>query len=56
MGGTRVFGLKNGGIDWAVDEHNTKLFTKDELAKIEDLKKKIVAGKVAVVDYYKTKK
>lgn len=55
-GGVRVFGLKNNGVDWAIDQYNEKLFSKDDLKKIDDLKKKIVAGKVQVADYYKAKK
>lgn len=55
-GGVRVFGLKNDGIDWALDEHNEKLFTADEVKKINKAKADIIAGKIKVVDYYKTKK
>lgn len=55
-GGIRVFGLKNSGIDWALDEHNTKLFTADEIKKINQAKANIVANKIKVTDYYKTSK
>lgn len=55
-GGVRVFGLKNNGIDWALDEHNEKLFTADEIKKINKVKADIISGKIKVVDYYKTKK
>ena len=54
-GGVRVFGLKNNGIDWAVDQYNEKLFTKEDLKKIDGVKKDIIAGKIKVTDYYKTK-
>ena len=55
-GGIRVFGLKNSGIDWALDEHNTKLFTTDEIKKINQVKTDIVASKIKVTDYYKSSK
>jgi basic membrane protein A len=53
--GIRVFGLKNQGVDWAIDSYNEKLFTGDDLKKIENLKKDVVAGKTRVVDYYEKK-
>lgn len=55
-GGVRVFGLKNGGIDWALDQYNEKLFTPEEIKKINAAKAGIIAGKIKVTDYYKTKK
>jgi basic membrane protein A len=55
-GGVRVFGLKNNGVDWALDQYNEKLFTSDEIKKINAVKGEIVAGKIQVVDYYKSKK
>ncbi|MEW6056147.1 MAG: BMP family ABC transporter substrate-binding protein [Bdellovibrionota bacterium] len=54
--GVKIFTIKNQGIDWALDEHNRALFTESDVNKISDLKAKLVAGKVAVVDYYKEKK
>lgn len=54
-GGVRTFGLKNNGIDWALDQFNEKLFDAAEITKINGLKKEIVAGKVKVIDYYKKK-
>ncbi len=55
-GGITVFGLNNNGIDWAVDQYNEKLFTAADTKKIGDIKQKIIAGNIKVVDYYKTKK
>lgn len=54
--GTHIFGLQNSGIDWALDEHNKKLFTDEEIKKIDALKGDIVKGKIKVEDYYKKKK
>src|SRR5471032_202395 len=50
-GGTQVLGLKEGGVDWALDEYNEKLITADMKAKVEAAKADIVAGKINVHDY-----
>ena len=50
------FGLKDKGIDYAVDQHNQKLMTKDLTTKIEALKADIIKGKIQVPDYYKKAK
>lgn len=55
-GGVRTFGLKNSGVDWALDQFNDKLFAPDDIKKINDVKSRIIAGKIQVVDYYRTKK
>lgn len=52
-GGVVRYGLKNGGIDFAVDTHNEKILTKDVLKKANDIKKDITSGKISVPDYYK---
>lgn len=49
--GLVTMGLKEGGVDWAVDANNRKLISKDMEAKITQAKKDIVAGKIKVVDY-----
>jgi basic membrane protein A len=49
------FGLKDSGVDWAVDKNNDKLWTAAEKTKLNDLKKQIVSKKVKVPDYYVTK-
>lgn len=54
--GVVQFGLKDKGIDYAVDEHNEKLISSDTKAKVEALRAEILAGKIQVPDYYKTKK
>ncbi|MBI2606015.1 MAG: BMP family ABC transporter substrate-binding protein [Deltaproteobacteria bacterium] len=55
-GGPRTFGLKNNGIDWAVDENNRNLFTEAEFKKINLVKADIIAGRIKVDDFYKMKK
>ncbi|WP_077033307.1 BMP family protein [Pelomonas sp. KK5] len=49
--GLQVLGLKEGGVDYAMDENNAKLVTPAVKAKAEALKADIVAGKIKVADY-----
>lgn len=49
------FGLKDSGIDWALDENNEKLWSPAEKQKMAEIKKQIISGKIKVPDYYKTK-
>jgi basic membrane protein A len=49
--GTQVLGLKEGGVDWALDQYNEKLVTPDMKAKVEAAKADIIAGKIVVHDY-----
>ena len=49
------FGLKDSGVDWALDKNNEKLWSKDEKTKLDDIKKKIIGKKISVPDYYLTK-
>jgi basic membrane protein A len=49
--GVKVLGLKEGGVDWALDEHNKSLITDDMKAKVEAAKADIISGKVEVHDY-----
>lgn len=53
--GLRSFGLKDKGIDYAVDANNDGLIApyKD---KLEDMRSKIMSGSVKVPDFYKTGK
>lgn len=55
QGGITRFGLKNGGINYALDKHNEKLITPEMKLKVEELKKKIISGEITVPDYYKKK-
>lgn len=54
-GGISRFGLKNGGVNYTLDQHNEKLITPDMKKKVEEIKKKIIAGEINVPDYYKKK-
>ncbi len=54
--GPTRFGLKDKGVDYAMDTHNEKLISKQQLQQIEDLKKQIIEGKIVVPDFYKMKK
>jgi basic membrane protein A len=50
-GGTQVLGLKEGGVDWALDKDNEKLITPEMKAKVDEAKADIVSGKIVVHDY-----
>ncbi len=54
--GTRALGLKEQGVDYAVDECNRDLLTEDMVAKLEEARRLIVEGKLEVEDYYSTMK
>jgi len=49
--GITVLGLKEGGVDYAMDEHNAKLVTADMKKKVEAAKADIISGKIKVSDY-----
>jgi len=49
--GLNVLGLKENGVDYAMDENNAKLVTPAVKAKAEALRGEIVAGKIKVADY-----
>jgi basic membrane protein A len=49
--GLSVLGLKEGGVDYAVDEHNAKMITADMKKRVETAKADIVSGKIKVADY-----
>lgn len=50
-GGTQVLGLKEGGVDWALDKNNEKLITPEMKAKVDAARADIVSGKIVVHDY-----
>ena len=50
MAGIRYFGLEDGGVSYAVDEHNQSLLSDDIIMTIESLKAKIIAGEIVVPD------
>lgn len=49
--GMTVLGLKEGGVDWALDDSNARLVTPEMKARVEAAKADIIAGKIKVVDY-----
>ena len=49
--GTTVLGLKEGGVDYAMDQNNAKLVSADMKAKVDAARADIVSGKIRVIDY-----
>ncbi len=50
-GAITVLGLKEGGVDYALDKHNDKLVSGALKAKVDAAKADIIAGKIKVADY-----
>ena len=50
-GGTQVLGLKEGGVDWALDKDNEKLITPQMKAAVDAAKAAIISGQIVVHDY-----
>jgi basic membrane protein A len=50
-GGVISKGLKEGGVDWALDDNNRKLITPEIEKRVKAAAKDIVDGKVKAVDY-----
>ncbi len=49
--GIHALGLKEGGVDYAMDDNNKALVTADMKAKVEAAKADIIAGKLPVHDF-----
>jgi basic membrane protein A len=49
--GLTSLGLKEGGVDYALDQYNAKLVTPEMKAKVDAAKADIIGGKIKVVDY-----
>ncbi|WP_412029276.1 BMP family lipoprotein [Deinococcus yunweiensis] len=47
-GGQRVFGLKDGGVGYAVDQYNKALISSAQVLKVEAAKAKIISGAIKV--------
>lgn len=56
QGGVKIFGLANGGIDYALDDNNKDLISPTIIAQLDEAKKKILGGNTVVSDYYLIKK
>jgi len=55
-GGTVLYyGLKEGGVDAAMDENNAGLIPEDVLKQVDDLKKKVISGEIVVPNYFDLK-
>ncbi|WP_317201837.1 BMP family ABC transporter substrate-binding protein [Janthinobacterium sp.] len=50
-GGVSYKGLKDGGVDWALDADNRKLITPEIEKRVLAARKDIIDGKIKVVDY-----
>ena len=50
IGGARYLGLEDGGVSYAVDEHNQSLLSDEIFDRVESLKAQIVAGEITVPD------
>jgi basic membrane protein A len=49
--GITALGLKEGGVDYAMDEHNAKLVSADMKRKVDAAKADIISGKLKVIDF-----
>lgn len=49
--GIQYYGVKDDGVEWAYDEHNKELISEEILAKLKDIKQKIIAGDIEIVNY-----
>lgn len=49
--GIQVLGLKEKGVDFAMDDNNARLVSSSVQKKVEDLRAAIITGKIKVADY-----
>ena len=49
--GVTSLGLKEGGVDYAIDKNNEKLVTPEMKSKVDAAKADIISGKIKVTDY-----
>ena len=49
--GVTSLGLAEGGVDYAMDEHNAKLVSADMKKKVDAAKADIISGKIKVIDF-----
>ena len=49
--GVTSLGLKEGGVDIALDEHNAKLVTPEMKKRVDAARADIISGKIQVIDY-----
>jgi basic membrane protein A len=49
--GVSALGLKEGGVDYALDEYNARLVTPEMKSRVDAAKADIIAGRIKVADY-----
>ncbi len=49
--GVAALGLAEGGVDYAMDEHNAKLVSADMKKRVDMAKADIISGKIKVIDF-----
>ena len=49
--GVSALGLAEGGVDYALDEHNAKLVSAEMKKRVDAAKADIIGGKIKVIDY-----
>lgn len=49
--GVQVMGLAEGGVDWALDEHNRGLVSQQMEDRVNSVKAKIISGEIVVHDF-----
>ena len=49
--GFNVMGISNGGVGYALDEHNASLISAEMQASVDSASSKIASGALAVHDY-----
>ena len=49
--GFEVLGLKEGGVDWALDDNNAELVNDEMKAAVEQASQQIISGEIVVHDY-----
>lgn len=50
QGGFHVFGLDKDGVSYSLDDNNKSLISAETLQRVEEAKKKIIAGEIKVTD------
>jgi len=50
-GVNKLYGIKEGGVEAAMDEHNQGLISEQTLARLEEFKQKVIDGEIIVPNY-----
>jgi basic membrane protein A and related proteins len=54
-GAVHYYGLKEGGVDAAMDQYNKGLIPDDVLKQVDDLRQKVISGQIVVPNYFDIK-